>query len=287
MITDSSAPPVPAQVGLAGLDPQAQADLQQLINQSVQTCLNATLPAAIAQGLGSVAQAQQAQLPQQPDATTMATAIATAIASQKDKTKDKGKEPSPWDDFLVPTETEATNAVALELVKLFKTPPNIQALKLTAEEIPAYSGIPVSPSPRPHHQDKMLHAIQEKLRTAMLCFVNAEEQDDKADRYVGAAFLRSAHEDIHQLRRKGAAGRRAHMLDQRQDDPREPLFTSDEEKKLKSGRGKGGGSGNSNKGKQQGERKGGGSDDRTTSRGKGKGARGRSHSASSRSSYKK
>ena len=48
------------------------------------------------------------------------------------------KEPSPWEEFLVPTETGATNAVALELTNLFNTTPNLQSLKLTAEEIPQF-----------------------------------------------------------------------------------------------------------------------------------------------------
>ena len=55
---------------------------------------------------------------------------------------------------------------------------------------------------------------------AMLCFVNAEEEEDNAYRYVGAAFLRSSHEDLLQMRRRGAAGRKAHALDPRPDDRR-------------------------------------------------------------------
>ena len=115
---------------------------------------------------------------------------------------------------MVPTETDASNLVVLELIKLFRTPPNLQSLKLTAEEIPQFQGIPVSAPARRHAQGKALYAVQEKLRMAMLCFVNAEEEDN-ADHYVGTAFLRSAHEDLHQMRRKGAAGRKAHALEPR------------------------------------------------------------------------
>jgi hypothetical protein len=269
---------------LASLDQASQQQLQQIINQSVQQCLTAALPQAISQSLSMVnAQAQPQVNAQGVSPESMAAAVATALAAQKDKKE--SKEPSPWEDFLAPTETEATNAVALELIKLFKTPPNLQSLKLTAEEIPKFRGIPVSAPPRPHPQDKSLHAIQEKLRTAMLCFVNAEEEADKTDRYVGAAFLRSAHEDLLQLRRKSAAGRKAYVLEPRADDPRESLFTSDEEKKMKGGgRGRGGGnnnnsSGNKDKGQGQQGRKGGNQD---RSQRKGKGFRGRSSSASSR-----
>ena len=88
---------------------------------------------------------------------------------------------------MVTTETDATNAVALELTKLFKTPPNLQSLKLTAE-IPQFRGIPISAPARNHAQDMALYTVQEKLRMAMLCFVNAEAEENNADRYVGAAF---------------------------------------------------------------------------------------------------
>ena len=140
---------------------------------------------------------------------------------------------------MVPTETDTTNAVALDLTQLFKTPPNLQSLKLTAE-IPQFRGIPVSAPARNHAQDMALYAMQEKLRMAMLCFVNAEEEENNADRYVGTAFLRNAQEDLLQLRRKGAAGRKAHALEPRPDDPRESLFSQEEEKKMR-GRGHQGG----------------------------------------------
>ena len=102
---------------------------------------------------------------------------------------------------MVCTETDATNAVALELTKLFKTPPNLQSLKLTAE-IPQFRGIPASAPARNHAQDTALYVVQEKLCMVTLCFVNAEEEENNADRYVGAAFLRSAHEDLLQMRRR-------------------------------------------------------------------------------------
>ena len=134
---------------------------------------------------------------------------------------------------MVPTETDASNPVALELIKLFRTPPTLQSLKLTAEEIPQFRGIPVSAPARSHAQDKALHTVQEKLRMAMLCFVNAEEEEDNADRYVGAAFLRRVHEDLLQMCRRGAAGRKAHALDPCPDGQRESLFTPEEEKKMR------------------------------------------------------
>ena len=187
----------------------------------MQPCLSSVLPQVVSQGLASM------NVPSQPQAQTqqlglsvesVAAAVAAAIAAQKDKPKDP-KEPPPWEEFLAPTATDATNAVALELSKLFKTPPNLQSLKLTAE-FPQFRGIPVSAPARNHAQDMALYTVQEKLRVAMLCFINAEKEENNADRYVGAVFLRSAHQDLLQMRRKGAAGRKVHALEPRPDDPR-------------------------------------------------------------------
>ena len=113
----------------------------------------------------------------------------------------------------------------------------------------------------------------------MLCFVNAKEEEDNADRYVGAAVLRSAQEDLLQMRRRGAAGRKAHALDPRPDDPRKSLFTPEEERKMR-GRGRqgagAGSNGTANRDSKGGRgRKG----DDSQGKGKGKGARGRSSSS--------
>ena len=42
--------------------------------------------------------------------------MAAAISAQKDRPRDP-KGPSPWEEFLVPTETNASCPVALELIK--------------------------------------------------------------------------------------------------------------------------------------------------------------------------
>ena len=117
------------------LDPASQAQIQQLINQSVQACLSSVLPQVVSQSLATMNAPAQPQAQTQQlglSAASVAGVVAAAIAAQKDKPRDP-KEPSPWEEFLVPTETDATNAVALELTKIFKTPPNLQSLKLTAE----------------------------------------------------------------------------------------------------------------------------------------------------------
>ena len=67
---------------------------------------------------------------------------------------------------------------------------------------------------------------------AMLCFVDAEEGEYNVERYAGTAFLRSAHGDLLQMRRRGAAGRKSHALDPRPDEPRERLSSPEEEKKM-------------------------------------------------------
>ena len=111
-----------------------------------------------------------------------------ALAVHKDKPQET-REFSPWEDYLAPTGIEATQQVVQELIKLFAKAPNLPALRATAEEIPSYKGIPLTPPARPHPNDKALAAVQDKLRTAMFCFVHAGQEGDKADRYTGAAFI--------------------------------------------------------------------------------------------------
>ena len=114
---------------------------------------------------------------------------------------------------------------------------------------------------------------------AMRCFVNAEEEEASADRYIGAAFRCSVHQDLLQMRSRGAASRKAHALDPRLDDPRESLFSPEEEKKMR-GRGRQGGGAGSN-GTANRDSKGGRGrkgDDRQ-GKGKGKDSRGRSSSS--------
>ena len=123
--SNQQAPAQPPQ----NLDPTSRAQIEQLINQSVQACLSSVLPQVVSQSLaGMNVPAQPPALSQQPglSAEAVAAAVAAAIAAQKKKPREP-KEPSPWEEFLVPTETDASNPVALELMKLFRTPPNLQS----------------------------------------------------------------------------------------------------------------------------------------------------------------
>ena len=147
------------------LDPTSRAHIEQLINQSVQACLSSGLPQVVSQSLaGMDVPAQPPAESQQPglSAEAVAAAVAAAIAAQKDKPRDP-KEPPPWKDLFVPTETDASNPVWLELIGLSRTPPNLQSLKLTAEEIPQFQRIPASAPATSHAQDKALYAVQERL----------------------------------------------------------------------------------------------------------------------------
>ena len=108
------------------LDPTSRAQIKQLINQSVQACLSSVPPQVVSQNLaGMRIPAQPPAQSQQPglSAEAVAAAVAAAMAAQKEKPLEP-KDPSPWEEFLVPRKTYATNAVALELIKLFKAPSN-------------------------------------------------------------------------------------------------------------------------------------------------------------------
>ena len=47
----------------------------------------------------------------------------------------------------------------------------------------------------------------------MSLFLEAEESSDGLSMCCAAAFLRSAHEDVRQLRRRAIAGKKAHKLE--------------------------------------------------------------------------
>lgn len=195
----------------------------------------------------------QAQAPAQadPQATIAAAAAAAVLQASQDAKEAKAKKDSepredPWSSYLHTTEVEATAQTAQDLVKLFKEPPSLSALNNTFDEIPNYKGIIPTPPVRPIPGDKALHDLQEKLRATMALFVEAEESNDRSASYSAAAFLRSAHEDVRQMRRRNVAGKKAHQLDARVDADQASLFSKSEEAKLKKtwGRGRGGGKGN-------------------------------------------
>ena len=102
--------------------------------------------------------------------------------------------------------------------------------------------------------------MQQKLHAAMCCLVDAEENSDISSSSTACAFLRSAHQDVLQMRRLGAAEKQAQKLDRREDASDVELFTAAEKKKL-SERGRFG----KGKGKQSGKWNG----SSTSSRGKG------------------
>ena len=76
----------------------------------------------------------------------------------------------------------------------------------------------------------------------MSLFVEAEESGDRSAMYCAAAFLRAAHKDVRQLRRRAIAGKKAHQLDTPVDADHTSLFSKTEEAKKKKtcGRGRSG-----------------------------------------------
>ena len=67
----------------------------------------------------------------------------------------------------------------------------------------------------------------------MSLFVEAEESSDRSVMYSASAFVRSAHKDVHQLRRRAIAGKKAHQLDVRVDADHTSLISRTEEAKMK------------------------------------------------------
>ena len=145
--------------------------------------------------------------------------------------------------------------------------------------MPHWNGLARIAPPRSHTQDRSLHNVQQKLHAAMCCLVDTEENSEISSSLTACAFLHSAHQDVLQMQRLGAAGKQAHKLDRREDASDVELFTAAEKKKL-SERGRFG----KGKGKQSGKW----SISSTSSCGKGfqnqqSGGKGRGHRARSKS----
>ena len=139
--------------------------------------------------------------------------------------------------------------VATSLVSLFEKRPDFSRLELPFKEVPHYKGLLRTAPARSHPQDKQLHNVQQNLYAAMCCLVHAKENSAIASSTTACAFLRSAHQDVFQMHRLGAAGRQAHKLDRREASSDVGLFSAAEKKKLSErgrlGKGKGKGKWNS------------------------------------------
>ena len=134
----------------------AQQQQQQHVHPRIPAEMVSSIQSIVIAAMSEYARANpQAQAPAQADPqATIAAAAAAVLQASQDAKKAKAKKDSepredPWSSFLHTTEIEATAETARDLVKLFKEPPNLSALKNTLDEIPNYRGIIPTPPVRP------------------------------------------------------------------------------------------------------------------------------------------
>ena len=141
-----------------------------------------------------------------------------------------------WSVVLKPVKVEAMTETGIGLCSLLAMPPPLEQLRLSEKDCPMFSKVPETPMPRKQHQTYFsLFQIQKKVEGAMNMLVHCAESGDQRSLHVQAAMLRSAWEDLLQMRRSTLAGREFRKLDPRSDDTRPKLLTREEEGKLNKG----------------------------------------------------
>jgi hypothetical protein len=124
-------------------------------------------------------------------------------------------------------------AEAQRFLQLLSKPPPLQDMKMQAQSVVVYSGVPETPAPRRNKVDLSLYTVQHKLEVAMHLLTQSMDTSQVISMVQAAAWIRSGWEDLQQQRRSYMAGRQAWKLDQRSDDQKAKLLSPEEEKKIK------------------------------------------------------
>ena len=163
----------------------------------------------------------------------------TGEEMEEDQAEDSNDEqdsaPS-WGDILKATAVEATQEGALNLCQVLSLPPPLDQLRASEKSMPFYTKVPQTPPARKNRVDANLCNAQKKMECAMHMLVHHLETNDKEAIGVGAAFVRSAWEDLQQQRRFLMAGKQSFKLEHRADDTRPKLLSKEEEQKIGRGR---------------------------------------------------
>lgn len=155
-----------------------------------------------------------------------------AMAMDEEQEGPSDAEDPSWGRILMPTTVEPTQPSAQFLCQVLSSPPPIDKLKASEKVMPCYANIPLTPPPRKNRIDTQLYTGQKKLEHAMHMITHHLETGDQEAIGIGAAWIRSAWEDMHQQRRTLMAGKQAFKLDPRADDTRPRLLTKEEEQKI-------------------------------------------------------
>ena len=149
-----------------------------------------------------------------------------------DDGEDEVEEDPSWGNILLPTAVEPSSPAAQFLCQVLSTPPPIDKLKASEKIMPCYAHIPQTPPPRKNRIDTQLYTGQKKLEHAMHMITHHIETGDREAIGIGAAWIRSAWEDMHQQRRSLMAGKESFKLDPSADDTRPRLLSKEEEQKI-------------------------------------------------------
>ena len=95
-----------------------------------------------------------------------------------------------------------------------------------------YEKVPETPLPRKNRVDQNLFVAQRKLEQCMHRLVHYCESGDRKSMVEGAAFCKSAWEDLQQQRRGLLAGKQSFRLEPRADNTKARLLTKEGEAKL-------------------------------------------------------
>jgi hypothetical protein len=151
----------------------------------------------------------------------------------KEEEPEKAEESWQWTDLLPTTTVKATKEDAKGLCALLSRPPPWKMLKSTELENFNFSGIPTTPPPRKNKKDGTMYTAQRKMENALQFLAHYLETGEKQSIGVGAAWCRSAWEDLQQQRRGVLSVTQGCKWETRHDDHRARLLTRDEEQRIR------------------------------------------------------
>ena len=153
------------------------------------------------------------------------------MSEDNEDQNDEAVEKPTWLGVLAPTRVAPQVSDAVCLANLLVDPPPLDRLK-PVETNRMYEKVPETPPPRKNRVDQNLFVAQRKLEQCMHLLVHYCESGDRKSMVEGAAFCRSAWEDLQQQRRGLLAGKQSFRLEPRVDNTKARLLTKEEEAKL-------------------------------------------------------
>jgi hypothetical protein len=152
-----------------------------------------------------------------------------------------------WEDVL-PQQRRAPKAgLAEALVTRLHFAPPLEQVRALQKDLKPIQGLPETVPPRRTYKDRQIFTVQQKQEQALTLLVETVEATavNHPSFLTAAALIRSAWEDLHEIRRRDLVGNQAHKLEKREDSSQLRLLSEGEEKtiSLRKGKGKGKGSG--------------------------------------------